>query len=54
MATLREAAMLLENENLRLVAKVQELTKRLIKAEGGGAQQLQLELDRLERQLVSC
>lgn len=44
-------ALLLVRENERLVAKVLELKKRLLKAEGKHAEQLRLELGALEKEL---
>lgn len=49
---LRAAALLLEAENRRLVAQVMELTRRLVKAEGKDAQELQLRIAALEEQLA--
>jgi transposase len=49
---LRAAALLLEAENRRLVAQVMELMRRLVKAEGKDAQELQLRIAALEEQLA--
>ena len=48
---LRQAALLLESENKRLVAKVVELTKTLLVAQGKDKEELQLRLLQLEQQL---
>jgi transposase len=48
---LREMAKLLARENQRLVAKVVELTKKLATATGADRAQLQLQLDKLQKQL---
>jgi transposase len=48
---LRQAALLLEAENKRLVARVVELTRKLMGAQGKDAEELQLRLAELERQL---
>jgi transposase len=50
---LRQAALLLERENKRLVAKVVELTKELLVAQGKDKEQLQLRLAQLEQQLAA-
>lgn len=49
---LREAALLLEAENLRLVGKVSELTRALAGAKGEDAKQIQLRISELEAQLA--
>lgn len=49
---LRQAALLLEAENRRLVARVVELTSKLMSAQGKDAEELQLRLQELERQLA--
>lgn len=49
---LRQAALLLEAENRRLVARVVELTRKLMSAQGKDAEELQLRLQELERQLA--
>jgi transposase len=49
---LRQAALLLEAENKRLVARVVELTRKLLSAQGHDAEELQLRLQELERQLA--
>ncbi|OJT20553.1 hypothetical protein BO221_31675 [Archangium sp. Cb G35] len=49
---LRQAALLLEAENKRLVARVVELTRKLMSAQGKDAEELQLRLQELERQLA--
>lgn len=49
---LRQAALLLESENQRLVAKVLELTRQLSTARGEEAHVLQLRLEELEQQLA--
>lgn len=51
--TLRQAAVLLERENKRLVQMVLELRTRLLKLQGADAQQLQMQIDELERQLAA-
>ena len=48
---LRQAALLLEAENKRLAARVVELTRKLMSAQGKDAEELQLRLQELERQL---
>jgi transposase len=48
---LRQAAFLLESENKRLVAKVVELTRALLVAQGKDKEELQLRLALLEQQL---
>ncbi|MEZ4297010.1 MAG: IS66 family transposase [Polyangiaceae bacterium] len=50
---LRQAAILLERENKRLTAKVVELTKQLLTAQGKDKQELQQRLALLEQQLAS-
>jgi transposase len=50
---LRQAALLLESENKRLMAMVLELTKELLVAKGKDKQQLQLRLMQLEQQLAA-
>ena len=52
MERLRQAALLLEAENRRLVARVVELTRKLMSAQGQDAEELQLRLQELERQLA--
>jgi transposase len=49
---LRQAALLLEQENRKLVDKVIELTRKLAAAEGREAQQLEFELAKLQEQLA--
>ncbi|ATB27444.1 IS66 family transposase [Melittangium boletus] len=49
---LRQAALLLEAENRRLVARVVELTRKLMSAQGQDAEELQLRLREVERQLA--
>lgn len=49
---LREMAKLLARENQRLVAKVVELTKKLATATGADRAQLELELNKLQKQLA--
>ena len=49
---LRQAALLLEAENRRLVARVVELTRKLMSARGQDAEELQLRLREVERQLA--
>lgn len=49
---LRQAALLLEAENKRLVAEVMELTRRLLEAEGKERVALQLEIQALQAQLA--
>lgn len=49
--TLRQAALLLEAENARLVKRNVELTRELLAAQGADASVLQLRLAELERQL---
>src|SRR5205085_1595243 len=49
---LRQAALLLEAENQRLVAKVSELTRQLATARGEDAAALQLRIAELEQQLA--
>lgn len=51
MGALRRMALLLVRENERLVAKMLELQRRLLKAEGKDAEQLRLELFKLEEEL---
>ena len=48
---LRQAALLLERENQRLIAKVVALTKKLVGAKGEDAQKLLLRISELEHQL---
>jgi transposase len=48
---LRQAALLLEAENRRLLSRVATLTKQLLAAQGKDASELQLELERLQQQL---
>lgn len=50
---LRQAALLLESENKRLGAKVVELTKALLVAQGKDKDELQLRLAQLEQQLAA-
>jgi transposase len=50
---LRQAALLLERENQRLVAKVVELTRQLMAARGEEKEALQLRLALLEQQLAA-
>lgn len=50
--TLRTAALLLEQENRKLIDKVVELQRKLLAAEGKAPETLQLELERLEQQLA--
>jgi transposase len=53
-AQLRQAALLLEQENARLHARIAELLKELSQLKGGRpAEQLELELARLQEQLAS-
>ena len=49
---LRQAALLLEAENKRLVAQVMDLTRRLLEAEGKERVALQLEIQALQAQLA--
>lgn len=49
---LRQAALLLESENKRLVEQVVKLTRELVKLKGGGAEQLRLRIAELERQIA--
>ncbi len=49
---LRKAAILLEQENKRLVQKIVELTRELVALKGGGAEQIKLRIAELERQLA--
>lgn len=49
---LREAALLLESENRRLVEKVSQLVRELAGAKGEDAQQIQLRIAELEAQLA--
>ncbi len=51
--TLRQAALLLERENQRLVKLVLDLRARLLKLQGKEARQLELEIAELERQLAA-
>jgi transposase len=50
---LRKAALVLAAENQRLVTKVTELTKQLLKAQGRDAEELQLQIAELEQQLAA-
>jgi len=50
--TVRQAALLLEAENKKLVAKNLELHRELLKAKGLGAEQLELKIAELELQLA--
>lgn len=50
---LRQAAILLERENKRLTAKVVELTKQLLTAQGKDKAELQMRLALLEQQLAA-
>jgi hypothetical protein len=50
---LRKAALVLAAENQRLVTKVTDLTKQLLKAQGKDAEQLQLQIAELEHQLAA-
>jgi transposase len=50
---LRQAALLLERENQRLVAKIIELTRELVALKGGDAEQMKLRIAELERQLAT-
>lgn len=50
--TLRRAALLLEQENRKLIDKVVELQRRLLAAQGRDPSQLAMELERLEQQLA--
>jgi transposase len=50
----RQAAMILERENKRLVEKNVELTRRLLVAEGRDPGALQVEIARLEAQLANA
>lgn len=49
--TLRQAALILERENEKLVEKNIELQRKLLEAEGADPGELQLKLEELERQL---
>lgn len=49
---LRQAAVLLERENKRLVEQVVKLTQELVKLKGGGAEQLRPRIAVLERQIA--
>lgn len=51
-AILKQAAILLERENERLVQKNIELTKELVALKGGGEEQVKLRLAELEKQLA--
>lgn len=51
--TVRKAALLLEAENHKLVAKNVELTRELLKLKGLGDEQLQLKLEELQQQLAA-
>lgn len=48
----RQAALILERENKRLIDRNLELTRRLLAAEGRDPAELQIEIDRLEAQLA--
>lgn len=50
----RQAALILERENQRLVDRNVELTRRLLQAEGRDPAELQLEIARLEAQLATA
>gem|GEM_PF-305151 len=50
----RQAALILERENQRLVQRNVELTRRLLQAEGRDPAELQLEIARLEAQLAAA
>lgn len=50
----RQAALILERENQRLVDRNVDLTRRLLQAEGRDPAELQLEIARLEAQLVAA
>lgn len=50
----RQAALILERENKRLVDRNVELTRRLLQAEGRDPAELQLEIARLEAQLAAA
>lgn len=50
---LRQAALLLERENQRLVTKIIELTRELIALKGGDAEQMKLRIAALEQQLAA-
>ena len=50
--TVRQAALLLESENKKLVEKNLELTRELLKLKGLGAEQLELKIAELEQQLA--
>lgn len=49
--TLRQAALILERENEKLVEKNLELQRRLLEAQGADPNELQLKLEELQRQL---
>jgi transposase len=49
---LRQAAILLERENKRLVEQIMKLTRELVKLKGGGAEQMRLRIAELERQIA--
>jgi transposase len=49
---LRQAALLLEKENQRLVQKILELTRELVALKGGGAEHVKRRIADLERQLA--
>jgi len=50
----RQAALILERENQRLVQRNVELTRRLLQAEGRDPAELQMEIARLEAQLATA
>jgi transposase len=50
---LRQAALLLEQENVRLFRRLENLVAELAKARGEGARSLQLEIECLKEQLAS-
>jgi transposase len=51
---LRQAALILERENQRLVERTVDLTRRLLAAEGRDPAELQMEIARLEAQLAAA
>ena len=51
--TVRQAALLLDSENKKLVAKNVELTRELLKLKGLGPEQLALRIADLEQQLTA-
>lgn len=51
--TVRKAALLLESENKKLVAKNVELTRELLRLKGLGSEQLALKIQELEQQLAA-